>query len=115
MLDTLTPALDVADTVLQSSDPDWLQYWKDGDWFNATFRPLVWRLGEEGVTLLIAAPFTLALWQQTETIRIPAIMLVMFLGLLLGGAPAGAALGGYLMVVLAVLGTYYAIYDGNGR
>lgn len=110
MQDTLLPALDGADVLL---DPDWLQYWKNGEWFKATFQPLVWRLGEAGLTLLIAAPFNLALWQQTESLRMPAIMIALFVGLMLGGAPANAVIVGYLVMVVAALGTYYAIYDGG--
>lgn len=109
-----SPLLDAGDVVLQSH-PDWLQLWKDQKWFQATFEPLVWRLGRAGGTLLIGAPFTLALWQQTESIAMPGIILVLFMGLILGGAPAGAALVGYLIVVLAVLVSYYTIYGGGGR
>jgi hypothetical protein len=100
--------LDLA-VVLQETDPDWLEFWKDMDWFSGMFEPLIWRLGRAGTGLLIGAPFTMALWQQSESVVPPGIMLTLFMGLLLGGAPPGATLAGYLVVVVATTMAYRSI------
>jgi len=101
--------LDSLDVLLQS-DPDWFQFWKDKELFRAVFEPLIWRLGRTGAGLLIGTPFTMALWQQAESVVPPAIMLTLFMGLLLGGAPAGATIAGYLLVVVATTIAYRSIF-----
>lgn len=114
MLDqTLQPALDATDLLLQS-EPDWLQFWKDGDWFSGVFEPFLYRFGRAGAGLLIGVPITMALWQQSEDIAIPAIMLTLFMGLLLGGAPPGATIAGYLVVVVAAALAYRSIFGSGG-
>lgn len=106
--------MELFDTLLQASDPDWLEIWKSGDWFRAVTQPFIWRLTRPGATLLIAAPFTMALWQQTESVVPPAIMISLFMGLLLAGAPAGATLAGYLLLVVGVTVAYRSIFTGGG-
>jgi hypothetical protein len=51
----------------------------------------------------------MALWQQSESVVPPGIMLTLFMGLLLGGAPPGATLAGYLVVVVATTMAYRSI------
>lgn len=102
-------------TVLQSSDPDWLAIWRDGDWLTGVFEPFVWLLGEPTVILLLGTPLTLGLWIQTESIVIPGVILALFMGLLISGAPAGATIIGYVIVVLAVAIGYSSISGGGGR
>jgi hypothetical protein len=103
MLDTI-PLETIGDIALQASDPDWLaEYWEQGDWFGGAFQPLVWRLTRPGVVLLLGGPLTLALWTQTESTIMPAILLTLFMGLMLGGAPAGATIVGYILVVGAAV------------
>lgn len=94
---------------LQETDPDWLEYWKNMNWFRGMFEPLLWRLGRTGAGLLIGLPITMALWQQSESITPPAIMLTLFMGLLLAGAPPGATIGGYLLIVVAAALAYRSI------
>jgi len=92
---------------------DWWADWKNGNWFDAVFAPILWRFGRPAAALLIAAPFSMALWQQAESAVPPAIMIVLFMGLILGGAPAGAAFAGYLLVVVAVTIAYRSIFSGG--
>ncbi|WP_251342434.1 hypothetical protein [Haloplanus halophilus] len=103
----------MVEQLLQATDPDWFQYWKDMQWFKAVFEPLIWRFGRAGIGLLIGAPFTMALWQQAESVVPPAVMLTLFMGLLLGGAPAGATIGGYLIIVVATAVAYRSIFGGE--
>lgn len=117
MLDTLP--LDVVasatDTVLQSTDPDWLaDYWETGDWFGGVFEPLIWRLTRPGLGLLLGVPLALSLWTQTESIIVPATLLALFMGLMLGGAPAGATIVGYILVTAALVIGFRAI-SGVGK
>lgn len=93
---------------------DWLQFWEQGRWFEGMFRPLVWRLGRAGVVLLLGAPMALALWIQSESLTVPATLLALFAGLMLGNAPPGAAIVGYIIVVVGALVSYRAI-PGVGR
>jgi hypothetical protein len=101
--------IDHLDLVLQSA-PDFFEFWKNFEMFKGVFEPLIWRLGRSGAGLLLGVPFTMALWQQTESVVPPAIMLTLFMGLLLGGAPAGATIGGYLLVVVAATIAYRSIF-----
>lgn len=95
-------------------DTNWIDLWEQGKWFEGMFRPLVWRLGRPGLVLLLGAPLSLALWIQTESLTVPAVLLALFAGLLLGNAPPGAAIVGYIIVVIAALISYRAI-PGVGR
>jgi len=96
-------------------DPAWLtDYWETGDWFGGAFQPFIWRLTRPGVVLLLGGPLTLALWQQTESLVVPTVLLVLFMGLFLGGAPAGASIIGYGLVVCATLLAYRAV-SGVGK
>lgn len=111
MLDQI-PILD-AGAVIQSH-PDFFTAWKNGNWFEATFAPILWRFGRPTAGLLIATPFTMALWQQTESAVPPAIMISLFMGLILAGAPAGAMFAGYLLIVVAVTVAYRSVFHGGG-
>lgn len=103
------------DTLLQAADPNWFaDFWKTGDWFGGAFQPLVWRLTRPGVILLLGGPLSLALWIQTESLIMPATLLVLFMGLMLGGAPAGATIIGYIVVVAATVLAYRSI-SGVGK
>ena len=93
---------------------DWFQLWRDGDWFEATFGPLLSLLGQEGALLILGVPLTLALWIQTESLYVPATILVLFAGFIIAGAPPAAAFVGYMIVVAATLLAYRSIYS-SGR
>jgi len=103
--------IDVLDAlfVLATNDPDWIEFWKNGQWFEGAVRPYIHLLGREAMLLLLGAPLTLALWIQTESLTIPSTILVLFFGLLLSGAPPGATLVGYIMVVVATVIAYRSI------
>ncbi|MFY4814534.1 hypothetical protein ACOJIV_17825 [Haloarcula sp. AONF1] len=92
---------------------DWIDVWASGDWFHGAFGPVTATLGRPTVVLLLGAPFTLALWQQTGSLTVPGIMLALFMGLFLAGAPAEATLVGYLVVVGGALIAYRSIF-GDG-
>jgi hypothetical protein len=92
---------------------DWVDVWASGDWFHGAFGPVTSVLGRPTVVLLLGAPFTLALWQQTGSLSVPGIMLALFMGLFLSGAPAEATLVGYLVVVGGALVAYRSIF-GDG-
>jgi hypothetical protein len=77
--------------------------------------PYVGLVGREAVVLMLAAPFTLALWIQTESLTMPAVILTLFMGLLLGGAPAEATMLGYLLVVAATVVAYRSLTGVGGR
>lgn len=94
--------------------PDWFDLLQSGDWFQATFGPYFALLSEPGVTLLLGTPLTLALWIQTDSLYVPGTLLVLFVGLIVGGAPPAASLAGYLIIVAAVVLAYRSIYS-SGR
>jgi len=112
MLDQIP--LIVPDQIPLAADPDWLKYWQQGDWFTGAFRPIIWRLSRPGAVLLLGGPFTLALWWQTESMIMPATLIALFMGLWVGGAPPGAALIGYILVVVATVLAYRSI-TGVGK
>jgi len=99
--------------LFQTTDTDWIQYWEDGDWFAGTFEPFVALLGRPAVVMLLAGPFTLALWIQTESVATPGIFIALFFGLLLTGAPPAVATLGYVIVTVATMVAYRSIF-GSG-
>lgn len=101
--------------LLATNDPDWVEFWKDGQWFQGALGPYTQLLGRPAMLLLLGVPFTLGLWIQTESLTIPATILVLFMGLLLSGAPAGATLVGYIMVVVATVIAYRSITGVESR
>lgn len=96
----------IEDILLQT---DWLSVWESGNWLEGMVGPYVELVGRSAVVLLVGAPFTMALWIQTESLTLPAVILTLFMGLALGGAPPEATLVGYLMVVVATLLAYRSI------
>lgn len=102
-------------TLLQASDPDWFEAWKDGNWLEGVFGPFIWLLGEPAVVLLLVVPTALGLFIQTESIGPPAILIILFGGLILGGLPAEAAVAGYVIVVVAVLLGYRSVTGAGGQ
>lgn len=111
--DLLQAALDQASVILQS-DPNWLDFWENGEWLNGAIQPYIHLLGRATLLLLLGAPLTIAMWVQTEDLVIPGIILSLFMGLLLSGAPAGATIAGYVVVLLATMLAYRSI-TGVGR
>jgi len=95
-------------------DPNWFDAWTNGNWFKAVFDPLTWRLTRSGAILLIGVPFAIGLWTQSESIVMRAVLLTLFMGLLLGGAPAGATIVGYVLVIGATILAYRSI-SGVGK
>lgn len=111
--DLLQVALDQSAVILQA-DPDWIDYWANGQWLDGAIQPYIHLLGRATLLLLLGAPLTMAMWVQTEDLVIPGIILSLFMGLLLTGAPAGATLAGYVVVLLATMLAYRSI-TGAGR
>jgi len=100
-------------SLLQSTPPNFWDLWESKEMFRAMLEPILWRVGPEGLALLLGVPFTFALWQQSESIAPPAILLSLFMGLLLAAAPAGATLAGYVLIVVAVALAYRSIFGGG--
>lgn len=102
-------------TILQSADPDWFEeYWQTGDWLGAALEPFIWLLGRPTFILLLTVPPTVGLWIQAESIIPPAIIITLFMGLILAGAPAGATIVMYIVVIIATLIAYRSI-TGVGK
>lgn len=94
-------------------DTDWLQFWENGNWFDGMFEPFVALLTRQGIVLLIGTPFTLGLWMQTGNLAVPGVFLVLFAGLIIGGAPPAATFIGYLIVVVAAALAYRSVFGGS--
>lgn len=92
-----------------ASDPNWLDAWEAGNWLKGMIEPYVWRLGRATFVLLLGAPLTLGLWIQTESLVMPGVILALFMGLMLSGAPPAATIVGYVIVTLAVAIAYKSI------
>ena len=95
--------------LLQSTDTDWLSFWENGEWLKGAIEPYIALLGEPTLMLLLGTPLTIAMWIQTEDIIVPGVILSLFMGLLLSGAPAGATIAGYVVVILATMLAYRSI------
>jgi hypothetical protein len=104
MIDTLTTTV-----VALASNTDWLEVWRSGDWLRGILGPFVELLGRETFVLLLGAPLSLGLWIQTQSMVVPAVILTLFMGLILGGAPPEATLIGYVVVIVATLLAYRSV------
>jgi hypothetical protein len=100
---------EITHLILDTADPNWIDYWKDGKWFKGALAPYVHLLGRPAMALLLGGPFTLGLWIQTESVLMPATILALFMGLMLAGAPAEAAIVGYIIVVIGTVIAYRSI------
>lgn len=101
----------IPDVVAQT---DWVEVLKNGNLFRLAFEPYTNLIGRSAVTVVLGAPFTLALWIQTKSISVPAVLLVLFASLMIGGAPPAASMIGYLLVVAAVVIGYRTILGSGG-
>jgi hypothetical protein len=87
--------------LLQSGLPGLLGEWLNGNWFDAMLAPYYNLIGEAGFALMIVAPMSWGLYARSGDIRVPAIVLVLFMGLLIGGVPASLSIALYLLVAVA--------------
>lgn len=93
---------------------DWVEVLRQGDLFRLAFEPYTNLLGRSAVVLVLGAPFTMALWVQTKSLSVPAVLLVLFASLMIGGAPPAASMVGYLLVVAAIIAGYRTILGEGG-
>lgn len=98
-----------------AADTNWIDLWEAGRWLEASIGPYIALLGRATLMLLVGAPFTLALWIQTEDFGPPAVILTLFMGLLISGAPPGATIAGYVIVLIATTLAYRSITGVSGR
>jgi hypothetical protein len=90
---------------------DWIDMWMAGDWWDALFQPYFIQVPRSAVILILGMPMSLALWIQSGSLGVPAVPLILFAGLLLGGAPPGASVVGYLLAVVAVAYAYREVFN----
>lgn len=79
-----------------------LDDWLSGNWFDSLLAPYVDLIGQAGLVLGVGAPFTLALYVQNGDIRPAAVLLALYAGLIIGGAPPLLSTALYLVVVAAL-------------
>lgn len=86
--------------VLQSDQPGLLGEWLNGNWFDAMLAPYYDLLGESGFALLIVVPMSWGLYARSGDVRVPGIVLALFMGLLIGGVPPALSIALYLIVAV---------------
>lgn len=72
-------------------------------WLNCSLQPFLDLLGEPVVVMLLGVPLAIALWWQTREIAVPGVILALFAGTLIAGAPPEVAIIGYMLVTAALV------------
>lgn len=90
-------------------ETDWTEVLMNEEWWDAIFGPLIQQLGGPILVGGSALFYCIALFWYTGSIFPPAVLLTMYAGLLVFGAPAPIAAAAGLVVTLAVALAYYSI------
>lgn len=90
---------------------DYVELWgEEREWFDALVMPYVDLLGEGGVILIVGVFYFISLTWYTEDIRPAAVLIILYAGVWVFGAPAQVALIFGLVATLAVALAYMSIY-----
>lgn len=87
---------------LQSDQPGLVGEWLNGNWFDTLLAPFYGVVGETGFALLIVAPMSWGLYARSGDIRVPGVVLVLFMGLMVGGVPPSLSIALYLLVAVGM-------------
>lgn len=94
---------------------DWTQCWYDGDWLHCIEGPFFAQLGRTVAIMLLGGFYTVSLYWYTSSLYPPTVVITMFAGLLVFGAPAPVAVIAGLLVTVALALAYMSIYRSRGR
>jgi len=89
---------------------DIVQLIRDRDWWTAIWAGLLEQVGRQSLIATLGTFYFLGLWWWTGSIFPPAIVLALYGGSIIMGAPAPVAITGGLIVTVAVALSYYAIF-----
>ena len=88
--------------MMQRERGKWLDYWADGDWWDAVFDPFFEIIGEGVWALLVAFAVGYALYAWTGTLIIPSVLLALLGGIVITALPPQAAIIGAILVATAM-------------
>lgn len=95
---------------------DYIDLWAESkDWFHAIVKPFTDLIGEPAVLMLLAGFYFIALFWYTEDIRPPALVIVLYAGVFVFGAPAPVAMIFGAIATVAIALAYMSIYGLRSR
>lgn len=101
------------------AETDWTQCWYDRSagpgWLYCFNGPYFEQIGRAVVVMLLGGFYTTSLYWYTRSLYPPAVILTLFGGLLVFGAPAPVAAIGGLIVTVALALAYLSIYRSRGQ
>lgn len=96
-----------------SNDTDWVAVWNNSNFYQGVFGPYFQQIGEPMVTALLGTFYVVSLWWYTESLFPPAVVLVLFVGVLLFSVPPVFAAVGTLVVTIALAMAYSSVFGGD--
>jgi hypothetical protein len=85
------------------------------DWFHAIVRPYTDLLGTPAVVMILGGFYVISLMWYTEDIRPPAVILILYGGVFIFGAPASVAMIFGAVSTVAIAIAYMSIYGIKSR
>lgn len=89
---------------------DVIELLRAGDWWDAIWAGLFATVGRQTLVTTLGTFYFLSLWWFTGSIFPPAIVLTLYGGSIIMGAPAPIAITGGMIVTIAMTLAYYAIF-----
>lgn len=118
-MDILLPVVDVGVPIAQYGAECWYDGVPttpgEGDWLDCIVGPFFEQLGRVIVVMILGGFYSASLYWYTHSIYPPAVILSLFVGLLVLGAPAPMATVAGLLVTIALALAYMSIYRSRGR
>lgn len=90
---------------------DYIDLWAESkNWFDAIIGPYVDLLGKPAIIMILGGFYFLALGWYTEDIRPPAVVILLYGGVFVFGAPAPVAMIFGAIATVAIALAYMSIY-----
>jgi hypothetical protein len=89
--------------------------WSSGPSIDCVTSPFFDLLGSMVVTTILGSFYSLSLWWSTGSMYPVAVILTLFVGLFIFGAPAPVAVIGGLVVTITLAMAYHTIFTGRIR
>lgn len=95
---------------------DYFDLWGESkNWFDALLHPFTDLLGEPALIMILGGFYVLALGWYTEDIRPPAVVIILYAGVFIFGAPAPVAIIFGAIATVAIALAYMWIYGLHAR
>lgn len=95
---------------------DYIELWGEShEWFDAIVTPFTELVGEPAMVMILGGFYFLSLGWYTEDIRPPAVVMLLYGGVFIFGAPAPVAMIFGAAATIAIALAYMSIYGLRSR